>query len=68
MNMSIPSSLINQALERSRNPEPLTCPVSGELMYAPLDKISIVLYNKSIPYIEDDSEEEKTLLELANQI
>jgi hypothetical protein len=59
---------INEALKRARDPEPLECPVSGELMYAPLDKISIVLYNKSIPYIEDDSEEEKTLLELANQI
>lgn len=71
---SIPASIrsarikVAEALQRARDPEPLECPVSGELMYAPLDKISIVLYNKSIGYLDDDSEEEQTLIELSNYI
>lgn len=57
--------IVIEALKRARNPEPLTCPVSGELMYAPLDKLSIGIYNKSIDYIDAEGEEGTKLLELA---
>ncbi len=59
---------VKEALARARDPEPMQCPVSGEMMYAPLDKLSIGVYNKSIAYIEDDSEEANELLKLANLI
>lgn len=62
--MSIPHN-IKEALARARDPEPMQCPVSGEMMYAPLDKLSIGVYNKSIAYIEDDSEEADELLKLS---
>lgn len=58
----------NEALKRARDPEPMQCPVSGEMMYAPLDKLSIGVYNRSIAYIEDDSKEADELLKLATLI
>lgn len=60
------NQLIDEALQRARNPEPLRCPVSGEQVYAPLDKLCIGLYNKSIPYLDDEGPEAKQLLELAS--
>lgn len=54
----------NEALQVARTPGPLTCPVSGEELYSPMDKLSIALYNKSTEFLEDDSEEEKNLLKL----
>jgi hypothetical protein len=60
-----PDCLIAMALIRARDPEPMQCPVSGEMMYAPLDKLSIGVYNRSIGYLEDDSIEAIELLKLA---
>lgn len=56
---------VKEAIKRAREPEPIQCPISGEMMYAPLDKLSIGLYNKSIDYIDDDSAEANELLKLA---
>ncbi len=56
---------LHEALKRAREPEPLQCPISGEMMYSPLDKLSIGVYNKSIAYIEDESEAADELLKLA---
>lgn len=59
---------LQDALERCRNPEPMTDPTTGELVYAPLDKLCILVYNKSIAELEADGAEANELLTLSNLI
>ena len=57
-----------QALEKARIPGPATCPESGESFWAPIDKLSIALYGKSTYLLDLDSEEERHVLELINEL
>lgn len=57
-----------KALEAARQPGPVTCPESGESYWAPIDKLSIALYGKSTYCLDLDSEEEKHVLELINEL
>lgn len=62
------NELESKALEAARTPGPVTCPESGETLWAPMDKLSIALYGKSTYCLEDNSPEEKRLLELIEQL
>lgn len=45
---------IEDALQKARTPGPVICPVSGEKLWAPMDKLSIALYGKSSVELEHE--------------
>lgn len=59
---------IEKSLELARRTEPLVCGECGEELYSPMDKLSIGLYGKCPIHLEDDSHQEKNLLELSKAI
>jgi len=59
---------IEKALKVARTPESQFCGECGEELFSPMDKLSISLYGKCSVHLEDDSHQEKNLLELSNAI
>ncbi len=59
---------IEKALKGARTPEPLGCGECGEMMYSPMDKLSIGLYGVCGMHLEDDSVQERNLLKITEQI
>lgn len=55
---------IEQALADARSPGTAFCGECGETLYSPMDKLSISLYGKCSMHFEDDSHQEKNLLEI----
>lgn len=58
---------INQALARARNHVPMTCPMCGEMLYAPIEKLSLCLFGYCSADLNDEKKEQQ-LLDLANQL
>ena len=56
---------INKSIEIAKTPTPLYCEECHEVMYSPMDKLSIALYEKCTTHLEEDSLEEHNLLEVA---
>lgn len=59
---------IDDALEKARIPGPMTCPESGERLWAPMDKLSIALYGKSTHCLDVDAPEVNELFEIIERL
>ena len=59
---------IDAAIGRAKESSPRTCPECGELLYSPMDKLCIGLYEKCPVHLEDDSIEEKNLLKISEAL
>lgn len=56
---------IEKAVEEAKIPGSLFCGECGEELYSPMDKLSIKLYGKCPLHLEDNSTEERNLLEIS---
>jgi len=59
---------IEKALEIARTPGVLVCPTCGDGLYAPMDKLSIALYQKCGLHIDENSPQERNLFKLVEMI
>ena len=55
-------------IEEAKKPGATSCPVCGDMLYSPMDKLSILLYGKCPIHLEDGSHEENNLLKLAEAL
>lgn len=59
---------IEKALEESRKPGSVRCPICNEELFSPMDKLCIHLYGKCSIHLEDNSNEENNLFKIAELI
>ena len=55
---------LEQAVKMARMPYARRCPVCNEILFSPADKLSIVLFERCVEHLEDDSEDQTQLLKL----
>ena len=55
---------IEKSIEVAKTPGKQVCPVCGEELFAPMDKLSISLYGKCSEHLEDDSLEQQNLFKI----
>jgi len=56
---------MDKRYDDAREPGSIYCPICKEELYAPLDKLSIILYRKCPMHLKDFSIEENNLLSLS---
>ena len=59
---------IDEALEIARTPKPVGCGECGEMMFSPMDKLSIALYGKCSVHLEENSPQESNLLKISEAL
>lgn len=59
---------INSALEKSRKPGQVICPLCDDKLFSPMDKLSIGLFDKCSACMDEDSIEMQNLLKISNEI
>lgn len=59
---------IEKSLEVARRAGEMFCGECQESMFAPMDKLSISLFNKCSMHLEDDSVEQKNLLKISEAL
>lgn len=59
---------IEEAIKIAKTPKLQICPVCEEELYAPMDKLSIALYDKCSVHLEDNSHQANNLLKIAETL
>ena len=59
---------IETAIKAAKTPGPIRCPECNEQLYAPMDKLSIGLYNKCVDHLEAGGVDETNLMVISAQL